>query len=525
MKIFRLLPLAALILPAFTAKSEVTLPNMLSSHMVLQRNQPIHLWGWADPGEQVTAALNNATTSTKADALGHWSLYLPPEKAGGPYQVTISASNKIVLDDVLIGDVWFASGQSNMEFPLLGFPGNADMQNGAEEIRNANQPTLRLLHIRTKASPYPLDDVNTGSNQSPTMQGPQDNSWTQCTPETAATFSAVAYLFGREISAKEHVPVGLIDSTWGGTPAEAWISLDSLSADASLMPVFAQWAEKSKDEADVPRILAAEKREDDAAKAAGQPKPQHDWHPNLDSWDPAWLYNGMVAPAINYPVKGVIWYQGESNSDVRRAASYERVFPALIEDWRKQWRVGDFPFLFVQISSFKSTAKENWPIIREAQRRTLGLINTGMAVTIDIGNPDNVHPADKQDVAARLALAARNIAYGEQVEDSGPAYRQTGIDGSSISVYFDHAEGLTAKGAAPSGFEVAGDDRNFVKAEAQIQGDHVVVSSSEVKNPKYVRYGWRNAPDANLFNRAGLPATPFTSEKEIPRPDPQHPTN
>ena len=513
------------VLVSLNAQSEITLPNMLGSHMVLQRNQPIHLWGWADPGEQVTATLRASTETTKADDLGHWGLYLPPEKAGGPYQLTISGTNKIVLDDVLIGDVWFASGQSNMEFPLLGFPGNAIMNNSAEEIRNANQPNLRLLHIRTAASSYPLQDVNTGANQSPTMQSTQNNSWTLCTPDTAATFSAVAYFFGREIASKEHVPVGLIDSTWGGTPAESWISLNSISADASLMPVFAQWADKSRDEADVPRRLAAEKREDEAAQAAGQPKPKHDWHPNLDSWDPSWLYNGMVAPAVNYPIKGVIWYQGESNSDVRRAASYERVFPTLIEDWRKQWREGDFPFLFVQISSFRSTAGEDWPVIREAQRRTLQLANTGMAVTIDIGNPDNVHPADKQDVGARLALAARAIAYGEQVEDSGPLYRQASVEGNSIYVWLDHAEGLVAKGGPLTGFEVAGSDHSFVKAKASIERDSVVVSSPEVKNPKYVRYGWQNAPVLNLYNRAGLPASPFTSERDIPRPDPQHPTN
>ena len=527
MKNLRLLSLLSslLVLVSLPAQSEVTLPNMLGSHMVLQRNRPIHLWGWANPGEQVTATLRASTGTTKADNLGRWSLYLPPEKAGGPYQLTISGSNKIVLDDVLIGDVWFASGQSNMEFPLLGFPGNAIMNNSAEEIRSSNQPNLRLLHIRTRASSYPLDDVNTGANQSPTMQSSQNNSWILCTPETAATFSAVAYFFGREIAAREHVPVGLIDSTWGGTPAEAWVSLDSLSADASLMPVFAQWAEKSRDEVNVPRMLAAEKREDEAAQAAGQPRPKHDWHPNLDSWDPSWLYNGMVAPAVNYPIKGVIWYQGESNSDVRRAASYERVFPTLIEDWRKQWREGNFPFLFVQISSFRSTAGEDWPVIREAQRRALQLADTGMAVTIDIGNPDNVHPADKQDVGARLALAARAIAYGEQIEDSGPLYRQTSVEGNSIHVWFDHAEGLAAKGGPLTGFEVAGRDHNFVKAEAGIEGDSVVVSSPEVKDPQYVRYGWQNAPVLNLFNGAGLPASPFTSEKDIPRPDPQHPTN
>ena len=526
MKNLRLLPLLASILlsVSFSAQSEVTLPNMLGSHMVLQRGRPIHLWGWADPGEQVSAAMNGATASTAADNLGHWSIYLPPEKAGGPYEITISGTNRTVLDDVLVGDVWFASGQSNMELPLAGFPGSAELQNGPEEIRNANQPTLRLLHIRTKASPYPLQDVNTGENP-----GGLANSWTLCTPDTAATFSAVAYFFGREISAREHVPVGLIDSSWGGTPAESWISLQSLSADASLMPVFAQWDEKSRDEADVSRMLAAEKAEDERAKAAGQLAPKHPWHPNLDSWDPSWLYNGMVAPAVHYPIKGVIWYQGEANTDVRRASSYERVFPTLIEDWRKQWREGDFPFFFVQISSFRSTAGENWPIVREAQRRTLSLVNTGMAVTIDIGNPDNVHPADKQDVGARLALAARAIAYGEQVEDSGPLYRETSIAGSTIDAWFDHGEGLTAKGGPLSSFEVAGDDHNFVKAEARIEsgpgGDHVAVSSPEVKNPRYVRYGWQNAPELNFFNRAGLPASPFTSETEIPKPDPQHPTN
>ncbi|MBB6145983.1 sialate O-acetylesterase [Silvibacterium bohemicum] len=539
MKNFRLLPLlfvpivvcllSVLVIAPFQAQSEVTLPNLLSSHMVVQRNRPIHLWGWSDPGEKITATMNSATATAAADGLGHWSLYLPPEKAGGPYQITIAGTNRIVLDDVLVGDVWFASGQSNMELPLMGFPGSAELQNGPEEIRNANQPNLRLLHIRTKASPYPLQDVNADPPNPAERNPPPTNSWTACTPETAATFSAIAYFFGREISNKEHVPIGLIDSSWGGTPAEAWVSLDGISSDASLMPVFAQWAEKSKDQADVPKQLEAEKREDDAAKAAGQPAPKHSWHPNLASWDPAWLYNAMVAPAVNFPIKGVIWYQGESNSDVRRASTYERLFPALIQDWRKQWNEGDFPFLFVQISSFRSNEGENWPIIREAQRRTLGLVNTRMAVTIDIGNPDNVHPSDKQDVAARLALEARDIAYGEQVEDSGPLYRQTSIEGSSINVWFDHAAGLTAKGGSLTGFDIAGDDHKFVKADARIESkagvDRVVVSSATVTNPKYVRYGWQNAPVVNLFNGAGLPASPFTSEKEIPKPDPRYPTN
>jgi sialate O-acetylesterase len=508
MKTSRLLPSLALLLsfPSLYAHGEVRLPKMLSSHMVLQRERPIHLWGWADPGEQVSVSMHGASAAGKADDLGHWSLYLPPEKAGGPYSLTIAGSNSITLDDVLVGDVWFASGQSNMQFPLAGFPGNAEMQNGAEEIRNATQPNLRLLHVADKAAPYPLQDIQS------------DSGWTLCTPETAANFSAAAYFFGREIAAKEHVPVGLIDSSWGGTPAEAWLSMDSLGADAALMPVFAEWAYKSRDHEDMPAIRAAEKRDDDAAKAANQPLPKHPFRPNLDSWAPAWLYNGMVAPVVNYPIKGVIWYQGESNSDNRRASLYERLFPALIADWRRQWREGDFPFLFVQLANFKSSPMESWAIVREAQRRTLALANTGMAVTIDIGNPDNVHPADKQDVGARLALAARDIAYGERVEDSGPMYRQTSVEGSGLRVWFDHAEGLAAKGGALAGFEVAGDDGKFVTADAQIKGESIVVSSSGVTSPKYVRYGWENAPVLHLYNSAGLPASPFTSEKDIPKP-------
>lgn len=488
-----------------SARCEVTLPKMLSSHMVLQRNRPIHLWGWADPGEAVKATLNGATASTQADGLGHWSLYLPPEQAGGPYQITIAGTNSIVLDDVLIGDVWFASGQSNMQLPLMGFPGSAVVTNGEEEIRNATHPDIRLLHIPDKASPYPQQD--------------QPSSWTLCTPETAASFSAAAYFFGREIAGKEHVPIGLIESDWGGSPAEAWISMDSLGADASLMPVFAEWAHLSDDYIDDARIIAKEKREDAAARAANRPVQEHPWHPDLDSWAPTWLYNGMIAPAINYPIKGVIWYQGETNTAVERAAMYQRIFPALIQDWRKQWQEGNFPFLYVQISSYTSVPAEDWAVVREAQRRTLSVANTAMAVTIDIGNPSNVHPADKQDVGHRLALAARALVYGEQVEYSGPNFRQTSVNGSSIRVWFDHiGKELVAKGGSLTGFEIAGEDGKFVPATAQIDGKTVLVSSSQVPDPKYVRYGWANYPAVNLFNEAGLPASPFTSEKDIPRP-------
>jgi sialate O-acetylesterase len=481
---------------------EARLPGILSSHMVLQRDRPIHIWGWSDPGEKVSVALHGIGRDTVANSLGNWSVFLPPEPAGGPYQLTVTGGNKIVLDDILVGDVWFASGQSNMEMPLKGFPG-APLKDSAEEIAHAGQPQIRMLHIPHKAADFPLPS--------------SDTSWSVCSPETAATFSAVAYFFGRELAAREHVPVGLIDSTWGGTVAEAWLSLRAISADAALMPVFATRAHMMQTQGEMAAILARERREDQAARQAGQAPPRHAWHPDPASWAPAALFNGMVAPAVDYTIKGVIWYQGESNSRLAFAPMYAKVFPALIADWRAQWQEGDFPFLFVQIANFTSDATEAWAIIREAQRRSLSVANTAMAVTIDIGDPDNVHPAGKQTVGVRLALAARALAYGENVEYSGPLFRQATPEGETVRIWFDHAaNGLVAKGGALQGFEIAGDDGRFVTATARVDGKTVVAGNAGVTEPKYVRYGWANAPVVNLFNSDGLPASPFTTEDAIP---------
>jgi len=495
------------LLAVMAARAEVRLPKLLASHMVLQRDQPIHLWGWAEPDEKVTAELDHQTQSAVTDSVGHWQIFLPAMHAGGPFQMMVKGTNAIVLEDVLIGDVWFASGQSNMEMPLKGFPG-AVIQDSAEEIRNAGHKELRLFRTPTRASDFPLPDY--------------DAQWTECTPETAANFSAVAYFFGRQIAKDEHVAVGLIDSTWGGTPAEAWTSMEGLAADSGLMPVFAEWAKMANNTAEMKAILKAEQREDDEAAKAGKPKPHHDWHPAPESWAPAGLYNGMVAAALNYRIKGVIWYQGESNSALSRANLYERLFPALISDWRLHWHEGNFPFLFVQLANFKSGPHESYNTIREAQRRTLALAGTGMAVTIDIGNPDNVHPADKQDVGARLALAAEAIAYGKKAEFSGPLFREVSVEGNEARVWFDHAAGgLKVHGDTLKGFEIAGADRQFVPAAAWIdngrpEGGNVVVSAESVTMPKFVRYGWANSPVVNLFNEEGLPASPFTSEERIP---------
>jgi sialate O-acetylesterase len=355
--------------------------------------------------------------------------------------------------------------------------------------------------IPHKTSSYPLQDFD----------GKAD--WTKCTPETAAKFSAVAYFFGREIAQKQNVTIGLVDSTWGGTPGEAWVSMDGLASDASLMPVFATWANMANTQADVPAMLAAEKAEDEAAKRANQPPPEHHWHPDPKSYDPSFLYNAMVAPATPYGIKGVIWYQGETNSSWDRAPLYHRVFSTLITDWRRNWGVGEFPFLFVQISSFKSDNTEGWPLVRQAQFETLSLQKTGMAVTIDVGDPDNVHPADKQTVGHRLALIARAETYGEPLEYSGPLFRQAVVERDCIRVWFTHAKGLTSHGDL-QGFEIAGPDRHYVPGTATIDGDTVLIKADGLKEPAYVRYAWANAVTATLFNADGLPASPFNSDPD-----------
>jgi sialate O-acetylesterase len=284
-----------------------------------------------------------------------------------------------------------------------------------------------------------------------------------------------------------------------------------LGEDASLAPLFVSRGKMTDDEADALLKAKDEQRQRDAAKAEGKPEPKFGWHPQLASWGPGLLWNGMIAPLTPFPIRGVIWYQGESNSALERFPLYDRIMRTLIEDWRREWGVGDFPFLYVQISSFTSTPAEDWASLREQQLKTLGLRNTAMAVTIDIGNPDDVHPTDKVDVGHRLALAARVLSYGEAVEDSGPIFRQATPEGASVRAWFDHGTGLTAKGGALTGFEVAGADGKFWPAQATIDGTTVVAASPEVAEPVFVRYGWANSPQCNLFNGDGLPASPFTS--------------
>ena len=385
-----------------------------------------------------------------------------------------------------------------MEMPLSGFPPDAHVSNSEQEIAQADLPQVRLLRMEKRSSASPLASISAV--------------WQTCTPATARDFSAVAYFFARAIHQREHVPIGVIDSSWGGTPIDSWISLDALSADASLMPAFAARAGFADEQTHLELIEGAEKRAEAEAEAHHKPKPSHPWHPDPASWVPAGLYNGMVAPFTPYPIKGFLWYQGETDSAPDRANLYAKLLPTLIADWRQQWGQGNLPFLFVQISSYDAQP-ENWGLIRDSQRRTLDVTKTGMAVTLDIGQRDNVHPPDKQTVGARLALAGRAVAYDETgLEWSGPLYRQTTRQEGALEVWFDHADGLHSTGNELRGFEVAGADGRFFPASAKVQGTSVLVSSAEVKEPVQVRYAWQNYSDANLYNGAALPASTFLAQ-------------
>lgn len=486
--------LIAICLPAYGA---VRMPAIFADHMVIQRNEPVHVWGDASSGEAVTVSFRGVERSTIADGLGRWSLQLPAGAAGGPFTLSVRGTNSITLTDVLVGDVWIASGQSNMGFALR------ESENATQEIAAAHLPQVRLMNVLQRYADYPQEDV--------TLSMP----WSVCSPDSARDFSAVAYFFARDVERHEHVPIGIIESAWGGTPAEAWTSMDALARDAGLMPVFAAWAAMADGESAAARSQDKERRDVEAKYGTTDENLRLPWHPIFGSWAPAALYNGMIAPLTPFPIRGVIWYQGESNTDSLRAPVYGRLFQAMIQDWRSAWHEGNFPFLFVQIANYDAGPGDGWPIVREAQSEALSLTNTAMAVTIDIGNPQNIHPTDKQDVGFRLALAARALAYGEKVEYSGPAYRTMSRDGSTLRLFFDHADkGLVAKGGTLEGFEVAGSDGKFVPATATIDGNTVLVSSPSVAAPRQARYGWANSPVCNLFNSAGLPASPFRTAQQ-----------
>ena len=475
--------------------ADTRLPALFGDHMVVQRAMPVHVWGWADPGEAVSVTFRGQEASALASADGKWEVYLEPAAAGGPYDLSVKGNNSIQIEDILVGDIWVGSGQSNMVWPL-------QRSNDAEkEIAAAQYPGIRYFKVALTTADDRKDDV--------------EGEWRIVTPETAGELSGVGYFFARHLHKELGVPFGIVQSAWGGTPAEAWTSSRTLAAEPSLAEMVTEF--KAAAEAAKPAYearLAAWEKLAATAKAAGKEAPRQPAQPRelRGAHTPAALFNAMIAPLTSFPIRGVIWYQGENNAGRGQGLLYRRLFRSMIEDWRREWGQGAFPFLLVQLANYGRVPETStWAELREAQAMALGLVGTGMAVTIDIGNPTDIHPRNKQDVGLRLALAARAIAYGEQdLEYSGPAFRQATREGSALRLWFDHVgSGLQARNGELVGFEVAGSDGKFAEADARIAGNTVVLTSADVKMPVQARYAWAADPKANLFNGAGLPASPF----------------
>ena len=470
--------LTAFFLISTPALADVRLPKILGSHMVLQRESMVTIWGWADPGEAVSVAGDWLQTAqrTKAGDDGRWRVRIQTGPAGGRHTLTISGGNTVKLDDVLFGEVWIASGQSNMEMPLIkvsgAYTGIKDFQ---REVSAAGHPEIRLFQAGNFSSKTPLEDVESGIS----MYGipPAACKWQVCAPETVPTFSSTAYFFARELHRQLKVPIGIVDASWGGTSAETWTPTAGLKQ-LGLTAEFKQ-----------------------ATSLPQKP----------DQKIPSRLYNGMIHPLRQLKIKGFIWYQGEGNT--RRADNYLALFSTMISQWRTAFGE-ELPFYFVQIAPFNYRGV-NAALLREAQLKTLALPRTGMAVTMDIGNLSDIHPKNKQEVGRRLALWALASDYGQSVVCSGPLYKSVQVEGKQLRLRFDHADGglVTRDGQNVSHVEVAGEDKIFHPAQAVIDGDQLIVSAEKVPEPRAARYGFTSQATPNLTNKSGLPASSFRTDR------------
>jgi len=638
--------LSTLVLFSFYCSyANVKLPKIFGDNMVFQRNQPIPVWGWASPGDKITVQFNKQNKAVKADKNGRWLIRLDAEPAGGPYKLVVTGKNTISFSDVLIGEVWICSGQSNMEFQVR------YVINAAKEIQTADFPQIRQIKIPNTVSALPKDDISGGE-------------WKTCSSQTVADFTAVGYFFARELYNKLHVPIGLINTSWGGTMVETWTSrgafeksdvfksmiasmpqldlgalakqkqqkmTEKLKAlqgslgdiggntvewknadiDDSKWPTMklpGQWEQQglglesldgivwfrkivmvADADAGKPATLELSKIDDsddsylngtkigstknkyadnrryeipagilktgkniiavrveDTGGGGGiygeagdmQLTVNNNVYPLSGIWSfrvesilpgngaigpndyPTLLFNAMINPLIPYAIRGAIWYQGEANAD--RAYEYRKSFPLMITDWRQHWGEGDFPFYFVQLASFNSANGNSehgssWAELREAQTTTLALPNTGMAVTTDIGEFNDIHPKNKQDVGKRLSAVALNNVYAQLMEYIGPVYQSMKIEGNKIILDFTHTGGgllVKDKYGYIRGFEIAGKDQRFHYAKAYAEGNRIVIYCDAVTDPAAVRYGWADdAGDANLFNHEGFPAPPFRTDQ------------
>jgi sialate O-acetylesterase len=452
--------------------ADVVLPAVFGDHMVLQQNAYVPIWGRAEPGEHITfeASWEDMTLSIFTDSRGRWRIDIPTPKAGGPYRLSIQGKNEIVLKDVWLGEVWLASGQSNMEWPL------SRSENGQAAIEGATDSLIRFFQVEHDVASSARFDCR--------------GRWQVSDPSNVGGVSAVAYHYAAKLRQELEVPIGIVQSTWGGTTAEAWMSRASLESKADFKPLL--------------------NRFDEALRLYRQDETNPD---PIQKRQPTTLYNAMIAPLIPFEIRGVIWYQGEANR--YDPYLYRELFPTLIESWRREWQ-RNLPFFYVQLAPFGYAAPLVGAGVREAQRRTLArLPKTGMAVTLDVGNPDDIHPRQKQVVGERLALWALNQTYGQtEVVCSGPLYKRMETRGDSIQLHFDYAQGglKVGENGALQGFEIAGFDYQFQPAKASVSGEKLWVWHDSIMKPQAVRYAFRNTSEASLFNQAGLPASSFRTD-------------
>ena len=501
--VFRSLAFAGLAISSqLAARADVRLPAIFSEHAVLLSGAAVPIWGWADAGEKVEVSFAGQTKSATPDAGGKWMVKLDALKADAkPQELTLKGKNTLVVKDVLVGEVWLGSGQSNMAMTVN------RAKDFDKEQAASNLPEMRMFTVISGASTKAEEDCK--------------GVWLVCAPQTVAVFSAALFFCGREIHKTLGVPVGMIHSSVGGTPIESWISPEAQAASPELKAFFEE-TKKAEAKIDIEAAKAkyekelAEYREDaKVAKAAGKPVPRAPRDPvalRERKGNAGGLFNGKIAPLIPYAVRGMLWYQGEANTTDTKANFYQHQLPLLVNDWRKRWG-SEIPFAWVQLPNFTRPG-EGWPIVREAMLKTLKLPKTGMAITIDIGEAKNIHPANKQEVGRRLSLWALGEVYGKKIAStSGPLPAGHEIHGDKITLKFTHADGgLKAKDGDLRGFMIAGEDRQWKPAATHIDGDKVIVCSPEIAKPVAVRYAWQDWPECNLTNGAGLPASPFRTD-------------
>jgi len=486
-----------------TARADVKLPAIFGDHMVLQRDQKDRVWGWADPGEEVTVTVtpHDQSKTAKAGADGRWQVTLDPLATGGPYTVTVKGKNAITFNDVLAGEVWICSGQSNMQMSVGG------STDGDLAILSANLPGIRLITVPNRGTQEPQKDFH--------------GKWELCSPHNVGGFSAVGFFFGRQLHQTLGVPIGLINDSWGGSACEAWVPREKLAADEQYKPLLEHWEQVEKNYPQDKKAHEEWQAAASKAKAEGKTSPHEPRNPDWDMHGnsrPGNIYNGVLLPTIGYGIRGAIWYQGESNAG--RAYQYRNLFPLMIQTWRDLWGQGDFSFYWVQLADFMNErtepAESAWAELREAQTMTMKkLPHTGEAVIIDIGEGKDIHPKNKEEVGLRLARWALAKDFGIGVPCQSPTYKAMETQGNKIVVTFEHVDGRFRPFDVnePRGFAIAGSDHKFVRAQAKIIGpDKIEVWSDKVSEPVAVRYAWADNPVCNLYSEAGLPVTPFRTD-------------